>query len=81
MNIEENQKKPGSEDNEALSLAIVAILGEVLLESLQTTDQKRLEVFECYTHVLRSKIHTHGNDFCTHLTKGYKVLIDELKKC
>lgn len=69
----ENIKEESSPDS-------VAMLGEVLLESLKEQEQNDLEVFELYTHVLRSKIHFRSQDFCERFTKGYQILLEELSK-
>ncbi len=78
MNDEKKNSEQSDETDETNSLSLASTLGEALLESLQAKDQKNLEVFERYTHVLRSRIHMHGDDFRTRFVKGYKALVDEL---
>lgn len=75
-------KKPvaSTEIAEDAPHATITVLGEVLLESLKETNSEELEIFEHYTHALKSKIHTRENDFSNRITKGYEVLLEALKK-
>lgn len=70
------KKKPPPE--ESASLAAIHLLGEAILEDIQEKNEEHLEVFERYTHLLRSKIQ--GEDFCTRLVKGYRILNEILKR-
>lgn len=53
-------------------------LADVILEILNEQNPEDLEVFERYTHVLKSKIQTRSN-FSECLWKGYEILCEHLK--
>lgn len=77
-------KREKAESNQMTSKniteAAITALGVALLDTLSEENSDNLEVFERYTHVLRSKIHTHTQDFPLKLIKGYQVLLEELNK-
>lgn len=65
-------------ENRSASVEAVKALGEALLQDQETKDVQDLEVFERYTHLLRSKIHHQGADFPHRLAKGYIAILEEL---
>lgn len=57
-----------------------AQLGEALIEDIEEESQKELDVFELYTHALKSKVYLKDQNICPRLIKGYNALLDAVKK-
>ncbi len=73
MKNQKNQKL--DEDNSSKPLEN---LGAAVLEELQEVNEGDLEVFDLYTHALKSKIHIREHDFCTRIAQGYDILVENL---
>lgn len=70
-------KKSSELDDEDCSA--IESLGKTLIEEFQEENQDDLEVFELYTHALKSKIHLREKDFCNRLVRGYAILLKTLR--
>jgi hypothetical protein len=76
--IKKKKKEVTSNKKEEISMEPVETLGEILYETSKNTDQKELEIFDQYAHLLKLKIYSSEDLFCSRLSKGYKALINEI---
>lgn len=52
----------------------------ILTEHEQEEEKNKEDVFDLYTHALKSKLQHRRDDFSKKIIKGYEVLLNELKK-
>lgn len=71
------KKAKASDESDLVSEDSLKTLGEVLFETIESSDKANLESFELYINVLQSKIYQHQN-IPSRLAKGYSVLLEEL---
>jgi len=53
---------------------------DLVVESLKEGYRNDLEPFEVYAQKIRSHIHANAEEFRTRFSRGYHVLLDELKR-